>query len=414
NLQPQPCDTQTDIHPGLGAQLSTRRSARPADFCRTVVRLVAQAAEGLEYAHGVGVVHRDIKPANLLVDARGNVWITDFGLAQFHADAALTQSGDLLGTLRYMSPEQAGGPRGLLDHRTDVYALWATLYELLTLRPIFDGADRQTLLHQILHEEPRPPRSLDRSVPPELETVVLKAVAKAPAERYATARDFADDLHRFLRDEPILARRPTAVQRARKWLRRHPSVLAAGAVLLVVLAGVSVVSAVLIRGAYERERRRAEQAEERFQLALRAVDELIQVSEQELVDKPGMEMLRKRLLESALISYQDLIAQRGDDPGAQAELAVTHQRVQKILDDLAVLQGAGQVFLLTNAVVLDDLQLTGEQRDKLNDLFHRLGKQAGELFSEFGRLSPDERRQRFLELARASDASVRENLTRPE
>src|SRR5262249_15509999 len=132
----------------LGAQLSTLRSGRSGDFFRTVARLVAQAAEALDYAHEQGVVHRDIKPANLLVDHRGSLWITDFGLAQFQADASLTQTGDLLGTLRYMSPEQAGGQRVLIDHRTDVYSLGATLYELLTLRPIFDGADRQTLLQQ--------------------------------------------------------------------------------------------------------------------------------------------------------------------------------------------------------------------------------------------------------------------------
>src|SRR5262249_53295256 len=136
---------------GLGVQLTTQRSERAAEFFRTVARLVAQAAEALAYAHGLGIVHRDIKPANLLVDDRGGLWITDFGLAQFHPDAGRTQTGDLLGTLRYMSTEQAGGHRLLIDHRTDVYALGATLYELLTLRPIFDGTDRQTLLRQILH-----------------------------------------------------------------------------------------------------------------------------------------------------------------------------------------------------------------------------------------------------------------------
>src|SRR5205085_9057366 len=100
-----------DTRPGFEAQLTTQRSHRPAEFYRTVARLAVQAAEGLDYAHGLGIVHRDVKPANLLVDGRGNVWITDFGLAQFHTDAGLTQTGDLVGTLRYMSPEQAGGPR---------------------------------------------------------------------------------------------------------------------------------------------------------------------------------------------------------------------------------------------------------------------------------------------------------------
>src|SRR5262249_4357570 len=144
----------TPSRTALGAQLSTLRSDRSRDFFRTISRLVAQAAEALDYAHEQGVVHRDIKPANLLVDHRGEVWITDFGLAQFHADGSLTQSGALLGTLRYMSPEQAAGRRTVVDHRTDVYSLGATLYELLTLRPIFDGADRQTLLQQIINEEP--------------------------------------------------------------------------------------------------------------------------------------------------------------------------------------------------------------------------------------------------------------------
>src|SRR5262249_30090556 len=153
----------------------------------------------------------------------------------FHAEASLTQSGDLLGTLRYMSPEQVSGQRSLIDHRTDIYSLGATLYELLTLRPIFDGADRQNLSHRVLHDEPRALRAVDPSIPVELETVVLKAVAKVPAERYATARDLADDLHRFLRYEPIRARRATFAQRVRKWFRRHPSVLVAGVILLVLV-----------------------------------------------------------------------------------------------------------------------------------------------------------------------------------
>src|SRR5205814_9251938 len=178
----------------LGTELTSLRSERPSGFYRTVAGLIAQAAEALEYAHQNGVVHRDIKPANLLIDGRGNLWVTDFGLAQVQADAGLTQTGDLLGTLRYMSPEQAGGPRGLIDHRTDVYSLGATLYEVLTLRPICDGQDRRALLHQIMHEEPKAPRAIDRAVPLDLETIVLKAIGKHPADRYSTARHMADDL----------------------------------------------------------------------------------------------------------------------------------------------------------------------------------------------------------------------------
>ena len=158
---------------------------------------MVQAAEAVEYAHQSGIVHRDIKPANLLVDIHNRLWITDFGLAQFQASTGLTQSGDLLGTLRYMSPEQASGTK-VLDHRTDVYSLGATLYELATLEPIFPGRNRQELLHQIINEEPRQPSALEKSVPVELETIILKAVSKNLSDRYNTAQELADDLQSIL------------------------------------------------------------------------------------------------------------------------------------------------------------------------------------------------------------------------
>ena len=173
-----------------------------------------QAATALEHAHAMGIVHRDIKPGNLLLDTRGNLWVTDFGLAQFHTDAELTRTGDLLGTLRYMSPEQASGGRVLLDHRTDIYSLGATMYEVLALEPIFDGSDRNVLLRRIVEDDPRAPRSLDKGIPAELETIVLKAIAKIPAERYASAQQFADDLQRWLDDKPILAQAGTGRARA--------------------------------------------------------------------------------------------------------------------------------------------------------------------------------------------------------
>jgi serine/threonine protein kinase/Tfp pilus assembly protein PilF len=223
------------------AALSTERSLRGAPFYRTVATLAVQAAEALEHAHQMGVVHRDIKPANLLVDPRGNLWITDFGLAHCQSQAGLTMTGDLVGTLRYMSPEQALAKRVNIDQRTDIYSLGVTLYELLTLEPAYAGSDRQELLRQIAFEEPKRPRKINKSVPVELETIVLKAVEKNPADRYATAQELADDLRRFLEDRPIRARRLTLLQIMRKWARRHQAVVstasAAGAVLLAVLAG---------------------------------------------------------------------------------------------------------------------------------------------------------------------------------
>jgi serine/threonine protein kinase/Flp pilus assembly protein TadD len=219
----------------VAAGLSTEGPNKGKAYYRAVAQLGAQVALALEHAHERGVIHRDIKPGNLLLDGRGTPWVTDFGLAHLqHAEASLTMTGDLVGTLRYMSPEQALGKRVPIDHRTDVYSLGATLYELLTLRPAFAGSDRQELLRQIAFEEPPRPGRLDRRIPAELEIIVAKAMEKNPQERYATAQELADDLRHFLEDRPIQARRPTLVQRLRKWRRRHKAVFAATAVCLLV------------------------------------------------------------------------------------------------------------------------------------------------------------------------------------
>jgi serine/threonine protein kinase len=397
---------------------TSRRTVRPREGYRTVARIAAQIADALAYAHDAGVVHRDIKPANLLLDGKGAVWVTDFGLAQVAADTNLTQTGSVVGTLRYMSPEQSLGRRDQVDHRTDVYSLGATLYELLALEPVFPGQDRQALLQQILNEDPRPLRSIDRGIPVELETIVLKSLAKLPGDRYATAGDMAADLRRFLDDRTILARRPSLVDRVRKWGRRHPSLVGAAILLLVFgFVGLSVSCALIAREqartqtALDNERLQKAEAEKRFLLARRAADDMIQMAEEELSDAPHLGGLRKRLLESSLAYYQEFIEQRKDDPDAQAELAATRDRVKRILRDLAALQGAGQIFLLKDGGVLDDLHVSAEQRERLAELTGRLDDQRDEAFREFHRLGADERRKRFLEMARSNDAAVADILT---
>jgi hypothetical protein len=400
------------------AHFSTYRPGKEPELYRAVARAMAQAAEALEYAHQQGIVHRDIKPANLLIDARGNVWITDFGLAHFHDAPALTRTGDVLGTMRYMSPEQASGQRVILDHRTDIYSLGATFYELLTLEPIFSGRTRQALLADVLSREPRPPRAIDRRIPAELEIIVRKALSKSPADRYATAQELADDLQRFLRDEPIRARRPSLLEQGRKWSRRHPAVLAAAALVMFLICVVSLTSNYLIGRANERakaalaeSRLRAEEAERRFQQARAAADLLIEVSEKDLADTPPAQGLRKRLLETALGYYRDFVAQQGGNPARGAELRAVQERLKKVLDDLTVLEGAGQLIMLADRRVQDDLALDDAQRGKIEDLTRDFAQRRLDSLGDFREMSSPDRRSRFLALARANDRVMRATLS---
>lgn len=211
-------------------------SGRRQPFFRSVARIGRQAAQGLAHAHARGVLHRDIKPSNLLLDTEGVVWITDFGLAKADDDG-LTATGDILGTLRYMAPERF---RGQDDPRADIYALGMTLYELLTLRPAHESADRIKLIEQVKTQEPPRPRSIDGRIPRDLETIVLKAIDKAPEGRYASANAMAEDLRRFLADETILARRATATERYWRWARRNPvsAVLCGALTAILVMATI--------------------------------------------------------------------------------------------------------------------------------------------------------------------------------
>jgi serine/threonine protein kinase len=219
-------------HSLASSAIGTTRRDRA--FCRNVARLGAEAADALDHAHGLGIVHRDIKPANLLIDPHGALWITDFGLARFSSDLSLTNTGDMVGTLRYMSPEQAQATGGVVDQRTDIYALGVTLYELLTLQPAFNGRDHQELLRQIAVDEPVSIRRLNLAVPRDLETIILKAIAKNPSSRYTTAEEFAADLRRFMDDQPILARRPGRLERGLRWAHRHRDLVATAAGILVL------------------------------------------------------------------------------------------------------------------------------------------------------------------------------------
>jgi serine/threonine protein kinase/Tfp pilus assembly protein PilF len=239
---------ETVVH---DAGASATRQSAPVYF-QTVARLGREAALALDHAHQLGVVHRDIKPSNLLLDTSGKLWLTDFGLARSPAEQALTLTGELVGTLRYMSPEQAFAKRGLVDHRSDIYSLGVTLYEALTLEAAYPAGDREEVLRQIALNDPRPPRRLNPAIPVDLETIVLKAMAREPEQRYNTAQELADDLASFLEHRPIRASRPTIRERLNKWAWRHKSMVSTAAGVLILAVICLAVSTAIIW--HEKER----------------------------------------------------------------------------------------------------------------------------------------------------------------
>ncbi len=316
--------------------LTTGSGGRGKEYYRRVAELGEQAAEALDHAHQAGIVHRDIKPANLLLDGTGRLWVTDFGLAHVaHGEASLTATGDLVGTLRYMSPEQALAKRVPIDHRTDVYSLGATLYELLTLRPAFGGTDRQELLRQIAFEEPQAPRRIDKTIPAELETIALKALEKYPSDRYATAQEMADDLRRFLDNRPIQARRPSVIRRVLKWARRHHTAVLSAAVVLMVAFVALAAQTWLLWQEKEATRAALARADAKTRWARRAVDDMYsEVAEKWLADKPHMTEVQRQFLRKALDFYEELSKERSTDPEVRLQTAIAYRRMGAICAEL--------------------------------------------------------------------------------
>ena len=282
------------LHAGYPLGGSSLPAPNSAAFFRAVAQLGIQAAEALDHAHQNGILHRDIKPANLLVDDTGKLWITDFGLARMEADAGITMTGDVLGTLRYMSPEQALAKRAIVDHRGDIYSLGITLYELLTLQPAFSGGDRQELLRRIAFEEPSPPRQINDHIPVDLETILLKAMEKEPADRYMTAQEMCDDLRAFLEHRPVVARPASLALRTRKWLRRHRSTVVASAATLLVALAIGLVGVIF---AFQRERDQRRAAQRHLELARESVDEMLtKVASTWVADSTAISEIQRQFL----------------------------------------------------------------------------------------------------------------------
>ena len=234
------------------------------------------------------------------------------------------------------------------------------------------------------------------------------------AARREQAVLLADALHRFLSDEPIRARRPSLLDRSKKWARRHPSFVGAVLAMMFLTLIISGVSNWLIgranirtQAALQAERLRAEEAEKRFAQARKAVDLLIEVSENDLADKPPLQPLQRRLLETALVYYQDFIAQHHGNAASEAELVSVQRRLKKVLDDLSVMEGAGQLVLLADKGVQADLALGEAERRRVDSLARQFSQQALDLLRGFDQLPPMERRARFLELARSNENAMR-------
>jgi WD40 repeat protein/serine/threonine protein kinase len=246
---PRPPDTSAPVLlPGQSGGSTLSESGN--QYWQSVARVGVQVADALAHAAGQGVLHRDIKPSNLLLDDTGNVWVTDFGLAKADDSYNLTQTGDIVGTLRYMAPERFSGQG---DVRSDVYSLGLTLYEMLALRPAFDEVDRNKLFRQVMHDEPARPRKLNPGVPRDLETVVLKAIARDPAQRYQSPAEMADDLKRFVEDRPVRARRVGNAERFWRWCRRNPGIAVLGGALAAVLV-LATAASLLAAGYFNRMR----------------------------------------------------------------------------------------------------------------------------------------------------------------
>jgi WD40 repeat protein/serine/threonine protein kinase len=228
--------------PGQSSSSSSTR-LRKHNYWHSVAQMGIQAAQALQYAHDQGVLHRDIKPSNLMLDLYGTVWVTDFGLAKAEDAQNLTEHGDILGTIRYMPPEAF---EGRFDGRSDVYSLGMTLYQMLALRPAYEEQDRHRLIKQVTTVEAAPLHRINPQIPLDLVTIVHKSIDRDPENRYRTPGEMAEDLHRFLEDEPIRARRISAIERCVRWARQNrllATTIAVAASLMLAIAVSSTIAA---------------------------------------------------------------------------------------------------------------------------------------------------------------------------
>lgn len=301
---------------------------------QTIVSWAIDAAEALHAAHETGVVHRDVKPSNLMVDRAGKIWVTDFGLARSQTNASLTQSGDVIGTMRYMSPEQACGRSAWVDGRSDIYSLAVTFYEMLTLHLAYPGDDGPSILQAIDQNDVIPLRQYCHHIPTDLETVIAKAMAKSRDDRYETSQAFADDLRRVMVGQPTVARPPTLVDQITRFSAQHKR----GALLTVLLCALGFVGFAISTALIAAEKQRSDHHKFRAlrneRLLRHTVDELGSKIAEELAAVPSAEPVRRRLLRQTIAYYETFAETAMDDPGLRRDLAVTYGKIGTLQDEL--------------------------------------------------------------------------------
>jgi serine/threonine-protein kinase len=326
------------------------RQANRADALALAALLNAfvGVCNAVAFAHARGVVHRDLKGPNVVLGEFGEVVLLDWGLAKVlgraeeeagardiplgrDGEETRTVEGQVMGTPAYLAPEQAAGQVDRIGPRTDVYGLGAILYEILTGRPPFSGADVKEILRRVRQEEPALPRALWPSVPQALEAICLRALAKDPADRYPSAMELAAEVQRWLAGEPVRAWREPWRVRARRWLGRHRTAMsAAAAAALVALVSLAAATG-LLAAANTRERSARAEAEENFRQARRAVDQYFTtVSEDQRLQEHDLRALRRQLLQAAVEFHRQFVSQRRDDPGLRAELGHAYLRLGQL------------------------------------------------------------------------------------
>ena len=341
-------------------------------YWRGVARIGLQAAEALNHAHNQGVLHRDIKPANLLLGAQGTVWLTDFGLAKAAQSDDLSLSKDIVGTLRYMAPEQF---HGQTDQRSDIYSLGLTLYELLTQRPAYEETDQGRLIQRIIQGEATPLGAVSRSIPRDINTIILKAISLDAGERYQSAGEMANDLRSFLEDRPIRARRASPVERLGRWCRRNKALAILAGTTMLLLALVAVVASagyLRTKRALKGESLERVKAEANANLAIEALDRAFErlyptrmvVRRQpaveglrgEMVDVPNAPIVSKEtaaLLEEMLPFYDRLAQQTGNSDDLRFRTAEANRRVGAIRQRLGQTEDAVKSYDRAIALFLE-------------------------------------------------------------